>query len=45
VPLINHIGESKISADYSYKSSGFNTVVGDVKLGKGKFYYEIELLK
>ena len=39
------MGEGDILSDYSVKFSGFNTVVGDVKLTNGKFYYEFEISK
>ena len=44
VALKNHRGVGHIFADSSVRFHGFNTVVGDVRLTAGRYYYEIEVL-
>jgi hypothetical protein len=45
VMVKNYRGKALFCSDYVLEFNGFTTVVGDVKLSDGKFYYEAEVKK
>jgi hypothetical protein len=44
VAVKNHRNVGRIFADSSVRFRGFNTVVGDIRINTGSYYYEVEVL-